>query len=367
VEEESTEVKPPEKEIRWGTKETGYLTKRMAYRVAVKAGNQRRLSAAKRRRLPIRDIIHVGLGQYGMDKPDWYPVPKELELYDDDWDDWKDSEEKTLLRRLRAGAKRPALYEVFKVSPEMASRLNTEAFGHDIDKPMNSYDDLGFEDGSVVVRSRVEPSEDRRVIILESHESDEYDTGRFTPIDFELGDDLRYANRRWTEYEERVDLEKPTNQTTIEMMILLEVQNRTARRDLNSTKDKTRDSAQTRIRQIRDDYSKAAADVALLEKQFKKEPEQESLDAVIIRTQEIRKNWRPMEIENEMASRGLFDMVEAFHRTYLDDETGSPKTVRIPVPQKRTEQDMDMKTRLATIALEQSEGKESAIVVGSDG
>ena len=95
------------------------------------------------------------------------------------------------------------------------------------------------------------------------------------------------------------------NQTQVEMLILLEVRFRAVRRDCGSEVNKTRNDAFAELKQIRDDYSKAAADVNQLEKQNKQTPDQESLDAVILRTHDIRPDWRDRSIEREMAQHSL--------------------------------------------------------------
>jgi Holliday junction resolvase RusA-like endonuclease len=349
-----------------GTAETAFLSRRMVYRVARKVERQKRTTVQNRRKLPIREVVIVGFGQYSMQRPDFYPTREEQRTYsadDDKWDDWTEAERDVLKKRLEKGANPKALFTVFKVKDEMAAALRLEVFGEDVAVPLS--EDVPLEEEEPRIKSYVpEVRAEPEVIPVESHESEEYDTGRFNPLDFPSTDDRRYANRRWVEHERRIDLDKPVNQTQVEMLILLEVRFRKVRRDCGSEVAKTRKDAFAELKEIRADYSKAAGDVAQLEKQNKQAPDQESLDAVIERTHDIRPGWRDIQIENEMAIRGLYDLYEQFHRTHLDVEETEPVKQELPEPKPKPASDAVHK--LALRRLEQSE-IESGIIMGSDG
>jgi hypothetical protein len=336
----------------WGTKETAHLSQRMVYRLAKRVLKQNNARAETRKEMPVRDMIKAGLGQYDLNRPDWYPEKADLALYDDDWDDWTEDEVAVLKRRLNDRHPGHVLFVIFRVPKEIADFLEI-----DTAKPEPAAE-------SAPSAGETEPTKE---IDLKSSEPAKYDFGRFSRLDFRSEDDHRFANRRWTEYEERIDLDKPANQTTVEMMITMEVEFRRARRDCASPDSKVQTAAFNRLKSVQTAYSKAAADVAQLEKQFKLEPEQESLDAVIERTHDIREGWRDTQIENEMGLRGLFDLVEKFHRTHLeeDDEDAEPKEIKIPKP--RTKPTRDIKAEIALTNIEKSEGEDIALVVGSDG
>jgi hypothetical protein len=350
----------PDKKWKWGTEEVAWLSKRMAYRVGRKIETQKRLSnAAERRLLPIRKIVLVGFGQSNLNRREWYPNPTELRSYDDSWQDFSDNEKDCLIKRLNQGADPDALFEVFQVDKAMATALRVLVFGEDSEVPLSK--EVPLEE-KTPIKSSVPPPKETEAIAVESHESEDYDIGRYGPLDFEKVDDRRYANRRWIEHEERVDLEKPVNQTTVDMMILLEIDFRRTRRDCGSEIKKTRGDAFIRLKEIRAEYSKAAADVSQLEKQFKKEPDQDSLDAVILRTHDIRPDWRDTSIEREMAERALFDMLEQFHRTHLDVDEMEKDAQELPEPKPRPVS--DGAGRMALRRLQESETEEG-IVVGS--
>lgn len=349
-----------ERHFDWGSAKTCNLTKRMAYRVATRVERQKKVSIAKRQALPVKQVLLVGLGQYDLNRPEWYPTTKQLKVYDDDWDDWNIGERAVLLQKLRNGADRDDLWTIFKVGDDMQAELSFEAFGQDIDEPVE-----GLDTDRSDVRTRNRVNVEGGVLMIESHEKPIYDTGRYNKLDFLETDDLRYANRRWIEYKSRVDIEKPTNQTIIDMMILQEIRFRRARRDMNSRDKKKQEEAAVSLKQIREEYSKSAKDVALLEVQFKKEPEQESLDAVILRTHDVREVWRNVEIENEMAIRGLFDMIEKFHRTHLDEPGDDDERVQTKIPVPTIGERKSMAAELALNAVRKSEDDDSGIQIGS--
>ena len=353
-------------DVKWGTLETAFLSKRMAYRVAKKVESQKKVGMVARKRLPIREVIIVGFGIYNLDRPDWYPDKAERKRYDaeaDKWDDWTDAEKAVLVKRLNAGAYPDFLFEVFKVKKKMAAELRVEAFGDDIEVPLS--EEVPLEESQPRIKSYVPPTPvqvEPEVIPVESHESEEYDIGQFNPLDFAKTDDRRYANRRWIEHERLIDLAKPVNQTQVEMLILLEVRFRQVRRDCGSEVNKTRNDAFAELKDIRADYSKAAGDVAQLEKQNMEAPDQESLDAVILRKHDIRPDGRDMSIEREMAQHKLYDLYAQAHVINLDMVEDVEEKYQLPEPKPRPESDAQAKFALRKL---QDSEVESGVVVGS--
>jgi hypothetical protein len=198
---------------------------------------------------------------------------------------------------------------------------------------------------------------------------EKYKKKHFQRGDIVDDDDRDFANKQWDAYEQRVDVTKPVNKTTVEMLIYLEIAFEKCKKELNSTDVMSRHEAMDRLKNIRAEYSKAAKDVAQLESQFKLEPQQESLDAVIERTQDIRKDWRNTEIERQMEMRGLFDLVEQFHRTHVrGTEKSEVKTSDLKLPKPKTRKPHDARKNLALYHVRQSEKGESDsdIVVGSN-
>ena len=338
----------PERVWKWETAETAFLSKRMAYRVVLSVNAQKVATPKKRREMPIKQLILAGLGQHDMEQPEWYPDRLELSDYDDDWDDWTDQETRVLIRRLESGANLAALRHVFRI-PDHIDMGDKAKSGSEAEKRAGDTPSSVAEDYAAVVANV---------------EAARYDVGHFSATHITDDQDRRYANQRWEAYSERIDLEHPANQTTIEMMIILEIQFQATTKLLNKKDAKQKKETLTAFKIIRTEYSKAAGDVAMLEEKNKKSV-QDTLDSVIMRTHEVRKDWRSMEIENEMSTRNLYALVEEFHKTALEKEDEDETEIKIPVP--TTKPSPDFATVSALAAVKQSESGDMDLVVESDG
>ena len=85
-----------EDEVRWGTKKTKGLTRRMACRIKMLLEGDTHLA-------PLR-IITVGLDSSG--RNNYVPVwirNLDLSTYDDNWDDWQPGEIEVIRHRIRKG------------------------------------------------------------------------------------------------------------------------------------------------------------------------------------------------------------------------------------------------------------------------
>jgi hypothetical protein len=337
--------------IKWGTKETSGLTQRMALRLLKNLEWFKRASTKEREQLLARDVKSAGFGFGITRRPSWFPEKRWLAEYDDSWTDWTVLETNLLVARMLDGVKPNALFKVFEPPHDIAADAYKKATGktyratarNDTTPIRSPRTKAGKRvGGSVpVIDSKGLPAgaimDMPGVVDSLSDEDMEYVNGEFAMIDIENPIDRIYANRRWELYSERVDLEKPANQTTVKLMILLEVQIRRIMWDCNDLDPESRKESYETLERIRKAFSRAATDVAQLEKQYIIEPEQDSLDAVIERTHDYRQNWRDRQIEHEMGIRNLYEMYEKFHKTQLEgteEDTVSEVDIPQPKPQR---------------------------------
>lgn len=307
-------------EIQWGSPETAGLSERMAYRMAQFMEANRNPRLAHRDRVPLMLLIQAGLGEKTNKCPVW--LPEDLTGYDDDWKRWTREEMETLRSRLRADISREVLYKVFNVPEHVAEEIEESEFGYvmetvDIDAPVEEY--------------RLKHNVPDAPLL----ESEEFNDGVFSMLDIVDTDERRFANRRYLEYAASVDVTKPQNQTLIKVVVINEVQLQKTTRDLNSLDAAVKKAAMSALPGLHAQFSRAAESLALLEKQFKTEPEQENLDEVIIRTHDIRLDWYDGLIEREMGLHHLFDLAEKMHKTNVgDDDEIETMDIPQPVPQK---------------------------------
>ena len=336
-------------DIEWGSPETAGLSERMAYRLAqfMKANSNPHL--ANRDRVPLMLLIQAGLGERTNKCPAWMPV--DLDGYDDDWKRWTRDEMETLRNRLRANISRKVLYKVFNVPEHVAEEVEQSEFGYvmetvDVGAPVEEYRLLHNVSDTPLL------------------ESEEFNDGVFTMLDIKDTDERRFANRRYLEYAVSVDVTKPANQTLIKVVVINELQLQKTTRDLNDTDAAVRKAAMAALPNLHTQFSRAAESLALLEKQFKTEPEQESLDAVIIRTHDIRLDWYDGLIEREMGLHHLFDLSEKMHKTNVGDDD-EIETVNIPqpVPQKTGK---NVTAAVALSRLKASDGNAEMVIKGTE-
>lgn len=337
--------------IYWGLSETYGLSERMTYRVAKRLYFNTYFK--KKNRLSASEIRKIAFGDDNPERPDWFPSKEAVTGVEDTWDDWTEDEKETLKARLRAGINSGRLYHVFKVSDKLAAELNDEVFGSEtVGVP---WDEDEANETPVIEDIVLE-----RTIVTEKAK---YEKGEFREVHIEDVEYRRFANRRWEEYGERVDLDKPANQTSVRMIIFLEVELNKAMREANSQDRKLRREAASRVSEINKDFSKIAADLAQLEKQFKIEREYETLDAVIIRTHDIRKGWRDREIENLMGLHNVYDLYEQEHKIRLGGEDeGAERIEPVEIPEPEFSQKRDVAKEFAIRALQESEKTEETIV-----
>ena len=342
--------------VKWGTDATNGLSQRMALRLAQRQTKTQPGRSYDGKKRSVKDMLTVGLGVYNFDRPEWWPDLKKATHYSDDWEDWTDAELETLKQRLQVGADPEMLYWVFKVPEFIQAHLNAKLDGIELSGIALARLERDASE-SLSTKEPKAPKVSEFPVGLE-----QYDTGEFTPEDTPDLNMRRYCNQKFAEYGVTVDLDKPANAMTVKMMIVYQVQFQKIQKRLNGTDKKASATALNEAAKIRDGYSKCAADVALLEKQYKMEPDSESLDSIILLTHDIRKNWREMEIQNEMGMRGLFDMVEAFHRTHLDEDGNKPE-LEIPevTPSRSTR---DTPYNHDAIAIEQSDKGVEMVVDG---
>ncbi len=346
--EEQIEDEP----IAWGTAATNGLSRRMALRVATRFKKAKGGKFFNGKKRTPKEVIEVGLGVYDFNRPEWYPDLKDAPDYSDEWDDWTDAEVATLKKRLKDGTDAEMLYWVFQVPKLLRATLDADIAG----QPLS--DDEKAALAPAPRPAGRPPDSTESVVPLEDAE---YDLGVFTEIDTPDVNIRRYSNRRYGEYGASVDLDKPANQMTIKMMIVYEVQFMLVQRRLNGTDKRTRKGALTEAKQIQDGFSKCAGDVALLQKQYKLEPESESLDSIILRTHDIRKNWRSMEIQNEMGLRNLFDLLEQAHKTDRDEDGNKPE---IEIPEVKIGKSDGKQYNHQAILIEQSDKGVDIVVDG---
>ena len=310
----------PKSGIAWGTPETAGLSQRMAYRLAYFMEHNKNPRLKAKDRIPLMAVIHVGLGEKTNKCPGW--LPEDLTGYDDEWDDWTRDELNTLQSRLRIDLPRDVLYKVFSVAAYVGEGIEEREFGKskpriDVDAPIEEYRLLHTVADTPLL------------------ESEEFNEGVFSILDIVDTDNRRFANRRYLEYSENIDCTKPANQTLIKVLVIHEVEIQKATRELSSLDDKVRKAAQSALTKLHTDFSRAAESLALLEKQFKTEPEQENLDEIIQRTHDIRPGWWDTTLEREMALHNLFDLAERMHKTNVgDDDETEPTEIPQPVPQR---------------------------------
>ena len=93
------------------------------------------------------------------------------------------------------------------------------------------------------------------------------------------------------------------------------------------------------------------------------EPEEESLDAIIQRAEDIWPDWRDMQIEREMSVRGIYELYERFHRTAMDGEDTEQGVIsEVALPKVTTRPPVDVKRLIAENELKRSEDGEIALV-----
>ena len=249
----------------------------------------------KKQRLPIPDIVFAATGTPGVSSPKWFPKKTELKGYDDSWQDWSNVEIECLKDRLNMGVSPEIVLAVFRPTDFAMGVVNWEVYGQkDVQE--------------APVDDTVEPEPQY------SPEVEKHSVGEFDFMDIPDVRDRAFANRRWVEYAQRLDIEKPQNQTLLRSIITLETQMRRVAREINSDDEKERSDALQIFPRMQKQFSDAASDLSLLEKQFKDKDEWENLDDFIHRTHDVRTNWRDVQIENELAMHGLYDLHEKMHK-----------------------------------------------------
>jgi len=286
-----------------------------------------KLLEMEKRPIPIKDIMKIGLGRESYGRPNWFPTVARLKTYDDSWTDWTDSEKEVIMSKLTEGHSEYLIQRMFQVPEDIMNEAIAEVFGS----------------GSVVQRAPLAPGATPLKQVTFGRESGQV----FGEDDLVLDTDRRFANDRWAEYGEKVDLTSPTNQTIVRGMILMELQLRRLELEMNDPNTKTRDAAIKAYSDLSTNYSKRASDVALLEKQFKKAPKEETLDAVILRTDDIRDNWRDTDMFLRMGEHNLVELVAQFHRVKI----GEQDPERFERPQATSGPDEESPLRLAEIEL----------------
>lgn len=353
AEEAQDEEQIEDQPVAWGTDATNGLSRRMALRVATRFKKAKGGKFFNGRKRTPKEVIEVGLGVYDFNRPDWYPDLKDAPDYINEWDDWTDAEAAMLKKRLMDGADSEMLYWVFQVPKLLVATLNAELSGEPLSDAAKA---------ALAPKQRGGPPENQEPVeSIVPVEDAKYDVGVFTPLDTPDVNTRRYSNRRCEEYGASVDLDKPANQMTIKMMVVLEVQFMLVQQRMNGRDARTRAKALKEITEIQKGFSKCAGDLALLQKQYKMEPEAESLDSIILRTHDIRKNWRSMQIQNEMGLRNLFDLLEQAHRTDRDEEGNKPE---IEIPQVKPGNSDGDKYNHQSILIEQSDKGMDMVVEG---
>lgn len=324
------------REITWGTEQTKYLSHRMALRVAYQFKIRPKVYL-------IKELTEIGLCMAQSGRPTWMPKDVELKTYDNSWDDWTHAEIEALVDRIGAGKPVELIKGIFNVPDEVMQQA--------LEMAGKAIDETG---ATIVYHPQLDPDEE---------------PAYFDQFDFPNRTDRDFCNSRWKKYSERIDSTQPQNETTVRAMIFCEAQMRQCEKDMNAKELRTRKAAVEMYSKLKADFSKGAADLALLERQYDIAPEEESFDAIIRRTHQIRPNWRDKDLEIRMGEYNLIQKIADFHRVKLEGGVEDPvrerAAGRLRQPPEEDEEPVSKFSR-SVLAVAQSE-KEAArdIIVDS--
>ena len=239
-----------EDEVRWGTKKTKGLTRRMACRIQMLLEGDTHVA-------PLR-IITVGLDSSG--RNNYVPVwirNLDLSTYDDNWDDWQPGEIEVIRHRIRKGHDPDDVEAIFR--PTAILMENVKRF----------------------ISESIAP--------VVASVSDEF-TAKEIPDD----DTRDEANQEWRTYASRVDVSLPTNRSAVRSLIILDIQMRRLDKRMADPNIKISDltSLHKDYSNLRKMYSEAAEDVAQLERQRENRDIAYTFSQLIERVHDIRRDWQ---------------------------------------------------------------------------
>jgi hypothetical protein len=265
-----------ENEVRWGTKKTRGLTRRMACRIKMLLDGQMPTLLA-----PLR-ILTVGLDTGG--RNNYVPVwVKNLDLstYDDSWDDWQPGEIEIIRQRIRKGHDPDDIEAIFRPPPKL------------------------FDNVKRYIQETIAP--------VLATVSDEFSVS-------EIHDDetRNTANQEWRTYASRVDVSLPTNRSAVRSLIILDIQMRRLDKRMADPNIKVGDLTKLHsdYKNLRQMYSEAAEDVAQLERQRENRDIAYTFSQLIERTHDVRREWQQikMPLHHQLEESRLIENMVLQHK-----------------------------------------------------